>query len=206
MHKLLVIDNYDSFTYNLVQMFRQYPLSVHVHRSDAIDLGRIANLAPDYILVSPGPKDPAHAGISMPLIARWYRRVPILGVCLGMQCINEVFGGSTVRSPRPLHGKTSLVHHDGRRLFAGLPSPFRVARYHSLAVVPDPCDPNGPLIVTARSEDDIVMGLAHPAYPLYGVQFHPESFLTEYGFNLVENFLKLGPVKDPHEHKQAAFV
>ena len=112
--KLLVIDNYDSFTYNLVQMFRCYPLDVHVFRSDQIDLEQVRTFSPDYILISPGPKDPRHAGISMPLIEAWYRQVPLLGVCLGMQCINEVFGGRTLRSPQPLHGKTSRIHHTGQ--------------------------------------------------------------------------------------------
>ena len=126
--RLLVIDNYDSFTYNLVQMFRHYPLEIKVFRSDQIDLDQADDLNPDYLLISPGPKDPVHAGISMPLIKAWHRRVPILGVCLGMQCINEVFGGRTIRSPRPLHGKTSTIHHDARGLFRGVPSPFQAAR------------------------------------------------------------------------------
>jgi len=150
---LLVIDNYDSFTYNLVQMFRQFPLQVQVHRSDKIGLDQVADLAPDYILISPGPKDPLHAGISMPVIKAWHAKVPILGVCLGMQCLNEVFGGRTIRSPQPLHGKTSAVYHDGRGLFEGLPSPFNAARYHSLAIEPDPCTLQGELTITARTRD-----------------------------------------------------
>ncbi len=196
--KLLVIDNYDSFTYNLVQMFRQYPLDVQVFRSDCIDLGQVASLAPDYILISPGPKDPMHAGISLPLIQAWYQKVPILGVCLGMQCINEVFGGRTVRSPQPLHGKTSAVYHDGRGLFRNLPTPFRAARYHSLAIQPDPRALQGQLTITARTKDQIVMGISHRNYPLHGVQFHPESFLTEHGFELVESFLNEGPMENAH--------
>ena len=190
---LLVIDNYDSFTYNLVQMFLQYPLDIHVYRSDRITLDRIPDLAPDYLLVSPGPRDPAHAGISIPLIRQWYRRLPILGVCLGMQCLNEVFGGRTVRAPLPRHGKVSSVHHEGQALFAGLPCPFPAARYHSLMV-----DVRSPVLeVTARSDDGVVMGLSHPEFPLHGVQFHPESFMTEAGFDLVENFLRLGPLGAP---------
>ncbi len=196
---LLVIDNYDSFTYNLVQMFRQYPLQVRVHRSDKISLDQVAQLDPDYILVSPGPKDPLHAGISMPLLQNWYQRVPILGVCLGMQCLNEVFGGRTIRSAQPLHGKISAVHHDGRGLFEGLPSPFRAARYHSLAVAPDPSELRGELTITARTGDQIIMGLSHRRYPLHGVQFHPESFLTEHGFKLIENFLNLGPMTKSYD-------
>lgn len=200
MHTLLVIDNYDSFTYNLVQMFRRYPLAVQVARSDCISLEQVAVLSPDYILISPGPKDPAHAGISMALIGRWYRRVPILGVCLGMQCINEVFGGRTVPSPRPLHGKTSEVIHDGRGVFAGLPSPFRAARYHSLVVAPDDRALRQDLAITARTRNGTIMGMSHRHHPLCGVQFHPESFLTEHGFELVENFLNLGPLKMPNEY------
>ncbi len=190
--KLLVIDNYDSFTYNLVQMFRQYPLEVAVFRSDQIELGQVERLEPDYMLISPGPKDPAHAGASMPIIAQWHSKVPILGVCLGMQCINEVFGGETVRSPRPLHGKTSAIHHDERGLFKGVPSPFQAARYHSLIIEPDPAALRGELTITARTKDQVIMGIAHRDYPLHGVQFHPESFLTHHGFAIIENFLKLG--------------
>ncbi len=190
--KLLVIDNYDSFTYNLVQMFRQYPLQVEVFRSDQIDLRQVEQIKPDYILISPGPKDPAHAGVSMPIIAQWHRKVPILGVCLGMQCINEVFGGETVRSPRPLHGKTSAIYHDERGLFQDVPSPFQAARYHSLIIEPDPAALRGELTITARTKDQVIMGIAHRDYPLHGVQFHPESFLTHHGFAIIENFLKLG--------------
>jgi anthranilate synthase/aminodeoxychorismate synthase-like glutamine amidotransferase len=200
---LLVIDNYDSFTYNLVQMFRQYPLAIQVHRSDRIDLNGVDALAPDYILISPGPKDPLHAGISMPLIAAWHQKVPILGVCLGMQCLNEVFGGRTIRSPQPLHGKTSAVHHQGDGLFQGLPSPFRAARYHSLVVQPDRAALQGELTVTARTNDHLIMGLSHRRYPLHGVQFHPESFLSDHGLALVENFLNLGPMEKAYGHRHA---
>ncbi len=200
--KLLVIDNYDSFTYNLVQMFRQYPLDVHVFRSDRISLASADDLAPDYILISPGPKDPVHAGISTDLIRAWYQRVPILGVCLGMQCINEVFGGRTIRSPQPLHGKTSSVYHDGRGIFEGVPSPFLAARYHSLAVEPAPGALQGDLTITARTQDQTIMGLSHRHHPLHGVQFHPESFLTHHGFDLVENFLSLGPMEMSHGERR----
>jgi anthranilate synthase component 2 len=196
--RLLVIDNYDSFTYNLVQMFRRYPLKVQVRRSDKIDLAGVQSLSPDYILISPGPRDPQHAGISMPLIETWYNRVPLMGVCLGMQCINEVFGGQTLRSPQPLHGKTSAVHHNGRGLFRAVPSPFRAARYHSLVIKPDPAALQGELLITARTQEHIIMGISHCRYPLHGVQFHPESFLTDHGFALVENFLSLGPMEKAH--------
>ncbi|MCB2166387.1 MAG: aminodeoxychorismate/anthranilate synthase component II [Deltaproteobacteria bacterium] len=191
--RLLVIDNYDSFTYNLVQMFLQYDLDILVFRSDKLALNQVAALAPNYLLVSPGPKDPAHAGISIPIIREWHRRIPILGVCLGMQCINEVFQGRTVRAPLPRHGKVSAVHHDGQALFTGLPSPFTAARYHSLMVEVH----SRALAVNARSDDGVIMGLSHPEFPLHGVQFHPESFMTETGFELVENFLRLGPLATP---------
>jgi len=191
--RLLVIDNYDSFTYNLVQMFLQYDLDILVFRSDKLTLDQVSDLQPDYLLVSPGPKDPAHAGISIPIIHQWHRRIPTLGVCLGMQCINEVFGGQTVRAPLPRHGKVSPVHHAGRALFKGLPNPLAAARYHSLMV-----EVRSPLLeVTAHSDDGVIMGLSHPEFPLHGVQFHPESFMTEAGFDLVENFLRLGPLRIP---------
>ena len=190
--KLFVIDNYDSFTYNLVQMFMHYDLIIEVHRSDDISLEQIAALNPDYVLISPGPKDPVHAGISVPLIESFSARVPILGVCLGMQCINEAFGGSTVRAPVPMHGKTSMVGHNNDGIFKGLSSPFVAARYHSLMVKLGRDD----LVVTSYSEDGVIMGLSHPELPVHGVQFHPESFLSENGFLLVENFLRLGPLKD----------
>ncbi|GAB6904460.1 Anthranilate synthase component 2 [Desulfosarcina cetonica] len=195
MATLLVIDNYDSFTYNLVQMFMHYDLGIDVVRSDQITLEAVAALRPDYLLVSPGPKDPAHAGISKALIARFYRSIPIFGVCLGMQCINEVFEGQTRRAAAPMHGKTSRVFHQQAGLFGGIPSPFRVARYHSLAVWPTAQALADDLVVTGRTLDGTVMGLSHQRYPLHGVQFHPESFLTEHGFTLVENFLRLGPLQ-----------
>ena len=195
MTNLLVIDNYDSFTYNLVQMFMRYDLSIKVFRSDRITLDQVADERPDYILISPGPKDPQHAGISMALIDTFYRITPILGVCLGMQCINEVFGGRTVRANRPMHGKTSPVIHEGMHLFAGLPSPFQVARYHSLAVAPAPEALQTELVITGHTADGTIMGVSHRTHPLHGIQFHPESFLTDHGFTLVENFLRLGPLK-----------
>ena len=142
----------------------------------------------DLILVSPGPKDPAHAGISVQLIKAFCSKVPILGVCLGMQCINEAFGGKTVRAPVPMHGKTSLIEHHHQCLFKNIPSPFAAARYHSLIVQLE----GDELLVTSRSQDGVVMGISHPSFPLHGVQFHPESFLTEQGFLVVENFLGLG--------------
>jgi anthranilate synthase component 2 len=191
-----MIDNYDSFTYNLVQMFRHYDLRIAVYRSDKITLDEAALIDPEYIVVSPGPKDPAHAGISIPLIKRFYQTIPILGVCLGMQCINEAFGGLTVRAPKPMHGKTSNIYHENLTLFRGLPCPFKGARYHSLAVK----FKQHQLVVTARTDDNVIMGLSHPRYDVHGVQFHPESFLTEHGMAMIENFLKLGPLAADDTH------
>ncbi|BBO76740.1 glutamine amidotransferase [Desulfosarcina widdelii] len=201
MATLLVIDNYDSFTYNLVQMFMCYDLAIRVHRSDRISLDQVARTKPDYLLISPGPKDPAHAGISKEVIRAFYRTVPILGVCLGMQCINEVFGGRTVRAPLPTHGKTSLVYHRNEALFARMPSPFTAARYHSLAVEPASTALKRDLLITGQTEEKLVMGLSHRRFPLHGVQFHPESFLTQDGFSLVEAFLAMGPLKAVMENK-----
>ncbi len=199
MAKLLVIDNYDSFTYNLVQMFMRYDLEIQVHRSDKISLDDIETLNPDYVLISPGPKDPAHAGISNDLIRVFCDRLPILGVCLGMQCINEVFGGTTVRAPMPMHGKTCEILHKNQGIFEGIPSPLTAARYHSLMVK---TDDRSSLMETAYSRQGVIMGLSHPELPLHGVQFHPESFLTENGFRFVENFLKLGPLNGSLTHGQ----
>ncbi|MCJ7616057.1 MAG: aminodeoxychorismate/anthranilate synthase component II [Desulfobacterales bacterium] len=192
MAKLLVIDNYDSFTYNLVQMFMNYDLSIEVYRSDKISIDVVEAICPDYVLISPGPRGPSHSGISIPLIKFLNGRVPVLGVCLGMQCINEAFGGSTVRSPTPMHGKVSVIYHNNNGIFKGLPSPFTAARYHSLMVKLKPSE----LIVTSQSSDGVIMGISHQEFPIHGVQFHPESFLTENGFLLVENFLRLGPLAD----------
>ncbi len=192
MAKLVVIDNYDSFTHNLVQMFLCFGLDVEVFRADRISPAGVASRNPDYLLVSPGPRDPTGAGISVELIRYLAGRIPILGVCLGMQCMNEAFGGRTVRAPLPVHGKTSMVFHDGIGLFAGLPSPFSAARYHSLAA-----DGRGRgLKICARTQDGVIMAFADPDRMLYGVQFHPESFMTECGFLLAERFLleKRGPV------------
>jgi anthranilate synthase component 2 len=186
--RLVMIDNYDSFTYNLVQLFYEFDLEVRVFRHDAVSLEDIAGLRPDWICISPGPKAPAQAGVSKAVIARFYQEIPILGVCLGHQAINEVFGGTTVRAPVPVHGKRHQVLHTGRGIFQGLPSPLAAARYHSL--VADRISPE--LEITAWTEDGVIMGLQHPHFPLHGVQFHPESFLTSHGFELAANFLSLG--------------
>jgi anthranilate synthase component 2 len=189
--KLLVIDNYDSFTFNLVQMFRSYDLDISVFRADALPVEGVLQRRPDYVLVSPGPKNPSAAGISTELIRRCQGEFPILGVCLGMQCMNEAFGGTTIHAPVPMHGKTSVVQHDGAGLFERVPQPLIVARYHSLAIT----NISERLKVNARSADGVPMAVQHVQHALFGVQFHPESFLTEHGFTLVENFLRTGPLK-----------
>lgn len=193
---LLVVDNYDSFTYNLVQCFGRYPLDIRVVRGDAITVSAAQALGPDYLLISPGPRDPAHAGVSIPLIRAFYRQIPVLGVCLGMQCINELFGGKTVRAPVPVHGKVSRVRHQNHGLFQGIPQDFAAARYHSLMVSFN----RSPLDVTAISDDGVIMGLSHPDFDLHGVQFHPESFLTQHGAILIDNFLKLGRRAERSDH------
>ncbi len=193
VQKILFIDNYDSFTHNLVQMFMRYHLRIEVFRCDKITLPDIQRMDPDYIVISPGPKDPAGAGISVNAVRFFAGKIPILGVCLGMQCINEAFGGKTVRAPMPVHGKTSAVHHGGKDLFSGIPSPFTAARYHSLMVQVA----SNQLEVTAASDDGVIMGLSHVLYPVFGVQFHPESFMTEYGHVLVDNFLQKGRLERP---------
>ena len=184
--RLVMIDNYDSFTYNLVQLFSEFDLEVLVFRHDDIDLDGIAALNPDWLCISPGPKAPDQAGISKAAIARFYRAIPILGVCLGHQALNEVFGGVTVKAPIPVHGKRQQVFHRGQGVFKGLPSPFPAARYHSLMAHPTSPD----LEVTAWTEDGVIMGLKHRHFPLHGVQFHPESFLTSHGHALAANFLE----------------
>ncbi|MCP4117938.1 MAG: aminodeoxychorismate/anthranilate synthase component II [Desulfobacteraceae bacterium] len=186
--KLLVIDNYDSFTYNLVQMFTGFDLEIVVVRADKISLEAAEALDPSYVLISPGPKDPVHAGISMDMIRAFCGRRPVLGVCLGMQCINEVFGGRTVRAPLPVHGKKDWISHEDRGIFKGMPSPFAAARYHSLII--DGINPD--LAVTAWNGEGIAMGVELPGAGLFGVQFHPESFLTDQGHVLIENFIAAG--------------
>ncbi len=188
MAGLLVIDNYDSFTYNLVQMFLRFEADIEVYRADRISIEDVISKAPDRVLISPGPRDPRNSGISVELIRAVAGRIPLLGVCLGMQCINEAFGGKTQRAPLPVHGKTSRIFHDGTGLFDGIPSPFTAARYHSL--VADGAAEG--LRACARAQDGVLMGLSDPYRMLYGVQFHPESFMTEFGPKMVENFLKVG--------------
>jgi anthranilate synthase/aminodeoxychorismate synthase-like glutamine amidotransferase len=189
---VLVIDNYDSFVYNLVQYLGELGAEPVVHRNDAITVAEVGELAPDAILVSPGPGTPADAGISCEVIGTYGPRIPVLGVCLGHQCIGEVFGGEVVRAPAVMHGKTSLVTHDGTGVLRGLASPFEATRYHSLVVAPESIDLDE-LAVTATADDGVVMAVRHRRHPIEGVQFHPESILTAGGKQLMANFLAMVP-------------
>ena len=186
---ILLIDNYDSFTWNLVQGLGRLGAQVRVVRNDRIDVAGAERSAPERLLISPGPGSPSDAGASADLVRAFAGRIPVLGVCLGHQCIAEVFGGRVVPAPRLLHGKTSLVRHDGRGVFRGLPDPFEAMRYHSLIV--DAASLPGDLEVTARTDDGEVMGIRHARHPVEGVQFHPESYLTEEGLKILENFLRM---------------
>ncbi len=183
---IIVIDNYDSFTYNLVQYLGELGSEIQVFRNNQITLSRITKMAPSHIIISPGPGTPIDGGISIEVIRNFYRLVPILGVCLGHQCIGHVFGGVVSRAPRLMHGKTSLIHHDGKGVFREVPNPFEGGRYHSL-IVENPVPRE--LIVTASTPEGEVMGLRHCEFPLEGVQFHPESVLTQFGKKMLSNFL-----------------
>ena len=186
---LLVIDNYDSFTYNLVQYFGELGADPQVKRNDAITPDEVEKMKPQKIVISPGPGRPEEAGISMELIRKFGGKIPILGVCLGHQCMGEVYGGKVVRAGRLMHGKTSPIQHDGKGVFQGLPNPFEATRYHSLIVeknsVPS-C-----LEVCAETAEGEIMGLRHREYPVHGVQFHPESILSKEGKDMLANFLKI---------------
>ena len=184
---LLMIDNYDSFTYNLVQYFGELGEEVRVVRNDAVSLDDIEASGADRICLSPGPSTPENAGICIPLLERFAGRLPVLGVCLGHQAIGAAFGGTIVRAGRVMHGKTDLVEHEARGVFADLPSPFTVTRYHSLAIDRPSLPPC--LDVTAWAADGTIMGVRHREYDIEGVQFHPESILTEHGHRLLKNFL-----------------
>ena len=190
---LLLIDNYDSFTYNLAQIFGELGAEVVVKRNDEIGLADIRNLAPDRICISPGPGRPSDAGISSDVIRELGATTPILGVCLGHQCIGEVFGGEIVRAPQLMHGKTSEIRHQNSGVFANIAMPFHATRYHSLVVKRDSLP--ACLNITAESEDGEIMGLQHHEFPIHGVQFHPESILTNEGAKLLANFLKTQPLR-----------
>jgi anthranilate synthase/aminodeoxychorismate synthase-like glutamine amidotransferase len=190
MSRILLIDNYDSFTYNLVQAFMSLGADVQVYRNDAIDVSQALALAPTHLVISPGPGRPESAGVSMAMIRAFCDSIPVLGVCLGHQSIAAVFGADIIPARRLMHGKTSVVEHDGAGVFAGLPNPFEVGRYHSLAVEESSLPPE--LVVTARTAGGEIMGLRHRSLPVEGVQFHPESVLTPRGPTLMGNFLRAG--------------
>ena len=186
---ILVIDNYDSFTYNLVQYLGELKVEMEIHRNDQISIDQVRALNPERILISPGPCSPRESGLSNEIIRTFGPKIPLLGVCLGHQCIGHTFGGNVIVNYRMMHGKTSLIEHNGKDLFDGMPNPFAATRYHSLVIqsdtIPD-C-----LEVTAKTDEGEIMGVKHKEYPIWGVQFHPESILTENGRQILKNFLKL---------------
>lgn len=200
---ILVIDNYDSFTYNIVQQLGMLGAELLVKRNDQTTIAEIHQLKPERIVISPGPGTPADSGISLDVIRHFGATVPILGVCLGHQCIAHVYGGQVVRAPQLMHGKTSLIQHDGDQLFHGVPAPFEATRYHSLiAAAPLPAA----LHVTARTADGEIMALRHRQHPVFGVQFHPESILTTHGPQILKNFLELqlaAPARSPQSKQPA---
>lgn len=191
---ILVIDNYDSFTYNLVQYLGELGEEVQVYRNDEIDIGGMERLQPDHLLLSPGPCTPNEAGITLQAIEHFAGNIPILGVCLGHQAIGQAFGGQVVRAGRLMHGKTSPIVHQGESIFAGLPNPFTATRYHSLIV--DRASLPHCLAITAETAEGEIMGLQHKEYPIVGVQFHPESIISEHGHQMLRNFLSMAaPVR-----------
>ena len=187
--KLIMIDNFDSFTYNLVQYFGELGAALTVYRNNAVTLKEIRAQRPDGIVLSPGPGTPDSAGITLPIVRELHTAFPILGVCLGHQAIGQAFGGKVVSAPSLMHGKTSDIQHSGEGIFAGLPNPFRAMRYHSLAVERETLPKC--LKITAETSDGIIMGMQHEQFPVFGVQFHPESFLTERGKLILGNFLRM---------------
>lgn len=185
---ILLIDNYDSFVYNLARYVSELGRSRLVYRNDALTIGEIRDMAPSHIILSPGPCTPDEAGISNQVVRELGPEIPILGVCLGHQCVGQVYGGRIIRAGQPMHGKTSLIKHDGKGVFHGLPDPLRVTRYHSLVVDPTAVPPE--LVVTSTSPDGEIMGLRHRVHPVVGVQFHPEAVLTRKGHQMLRNFLE----------------
>lgn len=198
---ILLIDNYDSFVYNLARYVRELGETPLVRRHDAVTVDEVLGLAPSHIIISPGPCSPREAGISTELVRRVGERIPILGVCLGHQCIGAAYGGEIVRAGMPMHGKISRISHQGAGIFSGLPSPFIATRYHSLVIAPASIP--ACLRVTATSEDGEIMAVQHADHPVYGVQFHPESVLTEHGYRLLDHFLH-GVPSTPREVPQLA--
>ena len=185
---ILIIDNYDSFTYNLVQYLGEMNVELNVVRNDKITLAEIRKLHPEAIVISPGPCTPKEAGVSVPLIKEFYKEIPILGVCLGHQSIGEAFGGDVVKAPSVVHGKTSEVLHEGKGIFNSIPNKFLATRYHSLVIAPKTMPAE--LEVTAKTVDGVIMGVQHKQYPIFGVQFHPESIATQHGKVLLRNFVE----------------
>jgi len=185
---ILVIDNYDSFTYNLVQYLGEMNVELQVFRNDKITVDEIRKLKPDAIVISPGPCTPKEAGVSVPIVKELHNEMPILGVCLGHQSIGEAFGGDVVKAPTVVHGKTSIINHEGRGIFKSIPNKFQATRYHSLVIESKtlPAD----LEVTAKTDDNVIMAVQHKKYPVFGVQFHPESIATEHGKVLLRNFVE----------------
>ena len=186
---IVIVDNYDSFTYNLVQYFGEIDPDIRVYRNDAIDVPGIRALKPDRIVVSPGPCTPKEAGISCDVIRELGPEIPTLGVCLGHQAIGDVFGGDVVRAAKIMHGKVSTIRHNGNRIFQGVENPFTATRYHSLVIKRDTCP--DVLEITAETEDGVIMGVAHKQFPIWGVQFHPESILTSCGKQIIKNFMEM---------------
>jgi anthranilate synthase/aminodeoxychorismate synthase-like glutamine amidotransferase len=192
---ILVIDNYDSFVYNLVQYLGELGWQSAVYRNDRVTLDEIENLSPSHIIISPGPCTPLEAGISNDIIWRFSGRIPILGVCLGHQCIGYVYGGQVARAALPTHGKSSMVHHDGRTIYRNLPNPFEAGRYHSLTVKRETLPSS--LALTAETDDGVIMGIRHRDYVVEGVQFHPESIMTDVGHDVLRNFLSFSQPRWP---------
>lgn len=198
----LLIDNYDSFTYNLWHYLGELGAEVAVYRNDALTVDQVMEMAPQGIILSPGPCDPDRAGICLPLIARAAGQVPLFGVCLGHQSIGQAFGGKVIRAPEPLHGKVSTLTHNGRGIFHGIPSPFQATRYHSLIVERESLP--ACLEITAETADGLIMGLEHKDFPIYGVQFHPESIASEHGHAMLKNFLTLAQGGQPTPYAKDA--
>ncbi len=203
---IILLDNYDSFTYNLVHYFGELKVDVKVYRNDKVSVEEVMAQKPEAIIISPGPCDPDQAGISLPLVKAASGKIPLLGVCLGHQTIGQVFGGKIVRAPTMMHGKLSKMHHKDTTLFKGLPSPFEATRYHSLII--DPKSLPDCLEVIAHTADDIIMAVKHKQHQVYGVQFHPESIASEHGHAILANFLTLANIKHakPVEHQRPALI